>query len=55
VTIQQLCLEYRCDEAQAYGAEGGRCDCPCHDMTEVEVTAFVKALRVPIPTPEVAW
>lgn len=40
--IQDLCLGYRCEDAQAFGAERGQCDCPCHEMVPEERVAFLR-------------
>lgn len=40
--IQDLCLVYQCRAARFAGAERGRCDCPCHEMTEADLDAFLR-------------
>lgn len=52
IVIQELCLGYQCRAANLAGAERGRCDCPCHDMTGAELDDFL-ALATGTPPPEV--
>lgn len=40
--FQDLSLGYQCQAARLAGAERGRCDCPCHEMTEADLDAFLR-------------